>query len=194
MISQNLTQKIIRQHLIKGSMIPFEDCELKVDFFDLQLKDLIKCRPAQLALSSDSSLGALGILILNAHRLDSPTESFTLKIPKIVGVRLNAPISCAFSAKAVIEELKRLKGDPYAEGKVLEYYGPGLKDLAVEERMNLAKEGNEIKALASIFPSDKQTKLFLKKNNALAAYAPLCADPMAKYDEHVEVDLVEIGV
>ena len=61
----------------------------------------------------------------------------------------------------ILEILRRLtvKG---GVGKILEYGGPGVKDLSVTERATITNMGAELGATTSIFPSDKRTKTFLE--------------------------------
>ena len=49
--------------------------------------------------------------------------------------------------------------------------------------------GAELGALTSIFPSDAQTKKYLKMQGREGVWKPLKADASAKYDEVVEIDL-----
>jgi aconitate hydratase len=42
-------------------------------------------------------------------------------------------------------------------GRILEYYGPGVRNLDVPERSTITNMGAELGATTSIFPSDERT-------------------------------------
>ena len=46
-------------------------------------------------------------------------------------------------------------------GKIFEYGGPGVDGLSVPERATITNMGAELGATSSIFPSDRQTRLYL---------------------------------
>ncbi len=88
----------------------------------------------------------------------------------------------------ILEILRRLtvKG---GVGKILEYGGPGVKDLSVTERATITNMGAELGATTSIFPSDKRTEHFLKSQGREPDWSELHADKNAEYADIVEIDL-----
>jgi aconitate hydratase len=77
-------------------------------------------------------------------------------------------------------------------GKIIEYYGPGVKTLSATDRETIGNMGTETGATSSIFPSDKRTREYLFAQGRKAAWVQLSADRGAKYDEHAEIDLSKI--
>jgi len=77
----------------------------------------------------------------------------------------------------------------WGRNKVLEYTGPGLKELTVPSRGTIANMGTELGATASVFPSDPLTKQFLTGQKRTRDFAPLSAESTAQYDDTVDVDL-----
>ncbi|MBN1129022.1 MAG: hypothetical protein JXA71_08550, partial [Chitinispirillaceae bacterium] len=75
---------------------------------------------------------------------------------------------------------------------VFEYGGPGVATLSVPERATITNMGAECGVTTSVFPSDAVTKTFLKAQGRLKEWKPLAADPDARYDRVVEVDLSAI--
>ena len=61
-------------------------------------------------------------------------------------------------------------------GKVIEYYGDGVKTLSVPQRATIANMGAELGATSSLFPSDEITQRFLRMQSREADFYPLCAD------------------
>jgi aconitate hydratase len=75
---------------------------------------------------------------------------------------------------------------------VMEYAGPGVKTLTVPERATIANMGAEMGVTTSIFPSDEETKKFLKAEGREGDWVELMADENAEYDRAVDIDLTEL--
>ncbi|MFC2165663.1 aconitate hydratase, partial [Acidobacteriota bacterium] len=93
------------------------------------------------------------------------------------------------SAKDVILEMLRSYGVKGCLGKIVEYYGPGVRSLSVADRMVLGNMGTEMGATATAIPSDERTREFLKSQGREDCWTALSADENATYDEYDEVDL-----
>ena len=155
--------------------------------------------PGRTLLGTDShtpTSGALGMLALGAGGIDVAAamagEPFYLKMPRVVGVRLTGSFKPGVGAKDLALAIAghfTVKG---GTGCVLEYTGPALGHLTVPQRMTLANMGAETGATSSIFPSDEQTRIYLKAQEREADFLPLAADPGTEYDKRVEFDLGEV--
>jgi aconitate hydratase len=152
--------------------------------------------PGETLLGSDShtpTCGGLGMIAIGAGGLDVAIAMaggpFYVTMPKVVLVRLCGALQPWVTAKDVILELLRRLTVKGGVGKVFEYGGEGIKNLSVTERATIANMGAELGALTSVFPSDAQTKKYLKMQRREGVWKPLKADPSAKYDEVVEIDL-----
>jgi aconitate hydratase len=77
-------------------------------------------------------------------------------------------------------------------GKILEYFGPGVKTLSVPDRATITNMGAELGATTSIFPSDAMTNRFLASQGRVAAHRPLRATSTRGFKEILELDLGEI--
>ncbi|MFX1380423.1 MAG: aconitate hydratase [Promethearchaeota archaeon] len=156
-------------------------------------------RPGKTLLGSDSHTptgGGVGMIAIGAGGLDVAAamagEPFSLKMPKIVNVHLTGKLSNFVSAKDVILEVLRILGVKGGVNKVLEYTGQGVKTLSVPERGTITNMGTETGATTSIFPSDEITREFLNSQERGDQWISLKADPDARYDEKVEIDLSKI--
>ena len=155
--------------------------------------------PGKTLIGSDSHTptgGGIGMIAIGAGGMDVAVAmgggTYYITCPKIVKVNLTGKLNAWVSAKDVIlEVLKRLsvKG---GVGKVIEYCGEGVKTLSVPERATITNMGAELGATTSIFPSDENTRKFLKAQGREEAYTPLCADSDAVYDEVVDINLSEL--
>jgi aconitate hydratase len=77
-------------------------------------------------------------------------------------------------------------------GKIIEYYGPGVKCLSATDRETIGNMGTELGATTTIFPSDENTRAYLEAQGRAAAWRELFADEGAGYDEYDEINLSEV--
>lgn len=152
--------------------------------------------PGKSLLGSDSHTpagGSLGMLAIGAGGLEVALaiagEPFYLKMPSIFGVYLKGELPPFVSAKDVILEMLRRHTVSGGVGKIIEYYGPGLKSLTAMDRHVITNMGAELGATTSVFPSDKVTKEFLKQQGREKEFVELSADEGCAYDENDEIDL-----
>ena len=155
-------------------------------------------RPGKTLLGSDShtpTAGGVGSLAIGAGGLNVAAamagEPFTLKCPKVVGVRLTGKLSPWVSAKDVILELLKRVDVKGGVGKVFEYFGPGVETLSVPERATITNMGTETGATTSIFPSDDITRQWFEAQGRAEQWIRLEADD-EDYDEIIEIDLSEV--
>ncbi len=153
-------------------------------------------KPGKTLVGSDShtcAAGCMGMLAIGAGGLEVAMaiagQPLYLKMPKIFGVKLKGKLPDWVSAKDIILELLRRHDVKGGVDKIIEYYGPGLKYLTAMDRHVIANMGAELGATASVFPSDKQTLLFLKAQERESDWQEIVADKGAKYDLRDEIDL-----
>lgn len=152
--------------------------------------------PGKTLLGADSHTstgGGLGLIAIGAGGLDVALamagEPFYLQVPKIFGVRLFGKLPPWVSAKDVILEMLRRHSVKGGLGKIIEYFGPGVKNLSATDRATIANMGAELGATTALFPSDDRTREFLKRQGREDVWVPLEADKGVEYDELDEIDL-----
>lgn len=155
--------------------------------------------PGKTLIGSDShtpTAGGCAMLAIGAGGLDVAMamagKPFFLRMPKVVGVHLTGRLNPWVSARDVALYLLSILTVKGGLGKVLEYFGEGVKTLSVPERATICNLGTEMGATTSIFPSDEQTYAWLYAQGREGDFIPLSADPSAEYDEILEVDLSKI--
>ncbi len=155
--------------------------------------------PGKTLIGSDSHTptgGGLGMIAIGAGGLDVAVAmgggTYYITYPKIVKVELIGKLSPWVAAKDVILEVLRRMSVKGGVGKIIEYTGEGVKTLSVPERATITNMGAELGATTSIFPSDENTLAFLKAQCREEAWAPLCADEDAVYDEEIVINLSEL--
>jgi aconitate hydratase len=153
-------------------------------------------RPGETLLGSDShtpTAGAVGMLAIGAGGLSVALamagEPFYMIMPKVLRINLMGRLQRGVSAKDIILEILRRLSVKGGVGKILEYGGEGLKDLTIPERATIANMGAELGATSSVFPSDVQTKAFLRAQAREDEWIELLPDPDATYDEELTIDL-----
>ena len=155
--------------------------------------------PGKTLLGSDShtpTAGGLGMLAIGAGGLDVALamagRPFYLFMPDVVRIDLNGRLAPWVSAKDVILEILKRLSVSGGVGKVLEYGGAGIVGLTVPERSTITNMGAELGATSSIFPSDEQTRRFLRIQGREDAWTPLEADRDARYSEALFIDLTQL--
>ncbi|MCS7279122.1 MAG: aconitate hydratase [Thermodesulfobacteriaceae bacterium] len=155
--------------------------------------------PGKTLLGSDShtpTAGGCSMLAIGAGGLDVAMamagKPFYLKMPKVVGVYLYGKFKPWVSARDLALYLLSKFTVKGGVGKILEYFGPGVKELSVPERATLCNLGTEMGATSSIFPSDEITLAWLRAQEREKDFVELSSDEDSQYDEIIEVDLSKL--
>ncbi|MBZ4681149.1 aconitate hydratase [Thermodesulfobacterium sp.] len=156
-------------------------------------------RPGKTLLGSDShtpTAGGCGMIAIGAGGLDVAMamagKPFYLRTPKIVGVYLEGKLQPWVTARDIALYLLSKLTVKGGLGKILEYFGPGIKYLSVPERATICNLGTEMGATTSIFPSDEITLKWLIAQEREQDFVELLPDENAQYDEIIEVDLSKL--
>lgn len=156
-------------------------------------------KPGTTLLGSDSHTptgGGIGQIAIGAGGLDVAVAmgggNFYLTAPKVYSVNLKGGLNEWVSAKDIILKMLEILTTKGNVGVVLEYMGEGVKTLSVPERATITNMGAELGVTTSIFPSDEVTKEFLKAQGRVGDWAEIKADPDAKYDRVIDLDLNKI--
>lgn len=156
-------------------------------------------KPGKTMVGSDShtpSAGSLGMLAIGTGGLDVAAaiagQPYFVKMPQVMGVKLTGKMPDWVSAKDVILEMLRRYDVKGGVGKVIEYYGEGLKELSAMDRHVIANMGAELGATTTVFPSDDETKRFLKSQHREEDWTELLADEGCTYDLEDEIILDDL--
>ncbi|MHC4075366.1 MAG: aconitase family protein, partial [Planctomycetota bacterium] len=156
-------------------------------------------RPGATLLGSDSHTptgGGIGMLAIGAGGMDVAVAMaggvFYLQSPKVLAVKLAGRLNDWVAAKDVILKLLDILTTKGNIGWVVEYLGDAVETLTVLQRATITNMGAELGVTTSIFPSDEQTRKFLRAQNRENQYQPLAADINARYDRVIEINLSEL--
>ncbi len=153
-------------------------------------------KPGKTLIGSDSHTptgGGLGMLAFGAGGLDVAVAmgggAYYITMPKMYKVNLTGSLRPFVTAKDVSLEILRILSVKGGVGAIIEWGGEGVKTLSVPERATITNMGAELGATTSIFPSDENTRAFLKAQGREEDYIPLSSDPDAVYDKIIDIDL-----
>ncbi len=156
-------------------------------------------RPGKSLLGSDShspAAGSLCMLAIGAGGIDVALamagEPYATTMPAVFGVELTGALPDWVSAKDVILEMLRRHGVAGGVGKIIEYHGAGLRNLASMDRHVIANMGAELGATTSVFPSDEMTRAFLESQGRGQDWRELTADLGCAYDQQDHIDLSKL--
>ncbi|WP_445366260.1 aconitate hydratase [Microbulbifer sp. ANSA001] len=155
--------------------------------------------PGKTLLGADShtcAAGSMGMLAIGAGGLQVAMAiagvPFALKMPKVLGVKLEGELPPWVSAKDIILEMLRRQTVKGCVNKIVEYHGPGLANLTAMDRHVIANMGQEMGTTASVFPADEAVKAFLKQQHRESDYVEMKADEGASYDEEDTINLSDL--
>ena len=156
-------------------------------------------KPGETLLGSDSHTptgGGLGELAIGAGGLEVAVAMakgfYFVKVPKIFGVNLKGNLPPYTNGKDVILYILGRLSVKGGTGYIMEYSGESVRSLSLTDRATICNMGAELGATTSIFPTDENTRMYLKSQNREDDYVKLEADPDASYDETIDIDLSEI--
>jgi aconitate hydratase len=90
-------------------------------------------------------------------------QPVTMLIPQVVGFKLSGKLkegSTATDLVLTVTQMLRKKG---VVGKFVEFYGPGLAELALADRLTIANMAPEYGATCGIFPFDAETLRYMRQ-------------------------------
>ncbi|MFI5228423.1 MAG: aconitase/3-isopropylmalate dehydratase large subunit family protein [Gemmatimonadales bacterium] len=152
-------------------------------------------RPGELVVGADShtvTCGALGAFAIGVGSSELAAAMITgqiwLRVPETIAVVLHGTPALGVTAKDAALALVAKLGADGANYMTLEFRGPGLGALSVDDRFvfsNLAVEGG---AKAAIWPVDDVTDEYLR-DRAMSRGVPVASDPGAPIAREVTLDL-----
>jgi len=155
--------------------------------------------PGKTLLGSDSHTttgGCLGMLAMGSGGIEVAMamagKPYYINTPTIWGISVEGEFQPFVSGKDLI---LKLLGDYTAKsgiGKIMEFYGPGVKNMDMAARATIANMAVDMGFTACIFPSDEITRDYLKKNDRPGDFRRLAARKNAVYDEITEIKLNDI--
>jgi 3-isopropylmalate/(R)-2-methylmalate dehydratase large subunit len=159
--------------------------------------------PGQLIIGSDShtphagAIGALAFGVGTTEIFNSwLTKDVRVKVPPSVLIRMNGRAPEGVTAKDFMLQILRhpFVKDGHAIGKIVEYAGPAVEALSIDERATMTNMAAEVGAFTGLIRPDEKAVEFLVRERGLdpATVRPLLAglesDPGAEYLTVIDLD------
>ncbi len=153
-------------------------------------------RPGATLLGADShtpTSGACGSIAIGAGGLEVALamagHPFRMPTPTVVGVHLDGELPPWVASKDLILWLIRRYSVKGGLNRIFEFTGPGAARMSVTRRATVCNMITELGGTTAIFPSDEQTRRFLREQRREDQWVELAPEADAVYDEQVEIDL-----
>ncbi|HEX4178888.1 MAG TPA: aconitate hydratase AcnA, partial [Rhizomicrobium sp.] len=89
-------------------------------------------------------------------------QPISMLIPEIIGFKLTGKLREGVTATDLVLTVTQMLRKKGVVGRFVEYYGPGLDELSLEDRATIANMAPEYGATCGFFPIDAETVRFLK--------------------------------
>ena len=156
------------------------------------------CGKMILASDSHTRYGALGAMGIGEGGPELANQllgrTYELAYPEIVGVYLTGkPRPGVGPQDVALALIQKTFGNGFVKNKVLEFFGPGIKNLSMDYRLGIDVMTTESACLSSIWETDDTVKRYLEIHGRATEYARLSPKQDAVYNSlvHIELDKVE---
>lgn len=168
--------------------------------------------PGGMMIGTDShtvNAGGLGMVAIGVGGADAVDVMagmpWELKFPKLIGVKLTGELNGWTASKDVILKVAGILTVKGGTGAIVEYFGPGAKNLSCTGKGTICNMGAEIGATTSTFGYDDSMERFLRATeradiadeaNKIRPYLTgddeVYANPEQYFDEVIEIDLTTL--
>lgn len=165
--------------------------------------------PGGMMIGTDShtvNAGGLGMLAIGVGGADAVDVmagmAWELKFPKLIGVKLTGKLNGWTASKDVILKVADILTVKGGTGAIVEYFGPGAKNLSCTGKGTICNMGAEIGATTSTFGYDDSMERFLRATdrndiadeaNKIREYLTgddaVYENPELYFDQVIEIDL-----
>ncbi|MGB5943629.1 MAG: aconitate hydratase, partial [Leeuwenhoekiella sp.] len=153
--------------------------------------------------------GGLGMVAIGVGGADAVDVmagmAWELKFPKLIGVKLTGELNGWTASKDVILKVAGILTVKGGTGAIVEYFGPGAKNLSATGKGTICNMGAEIGATTSTFGYDDSMERFLRATdradvadaaNEIRPYLTgddeVYANPEEYFDQVIEINLTEL--
>ncbi|MCR4678013.1 MAG: hydratase [Lachnospiraceae bacterium] len=121
------------------------------------------------------------------------SQTYDIKLPGVVGVYLKGePVPGVGPQDVALAIIGAVFANGYVNNKVMEFVGPGVKNLSADFRIGIDVMTTETTCLSSIWTTDEKIEEFYEIHGRRSAYKELAPDEVAYYDGMIEVDLSKV--
>jgi aconitate hydratase len=159
--------------------------------------------------SHTTMINGLGVLGWGVGGIEAEAamlgQPVSMLIPEVVGFKLANRLSEGATATDLVLTVTQMLRKKGVVSKFVEFYGPGLADLALADRATIANMAPEYGATCGIFPVDAETLRYLRFSGRPESLVKLvetyckeqgifhtAATPEAVYSDGLELDLSKV--
>ncbi|MGI6427370.1 MAG: 3-isopropylmalate dehydratase large subunit [Natronincolaceae bacterium] len=189
--------KLIREFALdKGIENYFEIGEMGIEHALIPEKGLVVGGDVVIGADSHTcTYGALGAFSTGVGSTDMAAGMANgkawFKVPEAIKIILKGSLPKWVSGKDVILHIIGMIGVDGALYKSMEYTGPGVASLSMDDRFTIANMAIEAGAKNGIFEIDEKTIAYMKEHST-REYTIYKADEDAEYVETIEIDLAAL--
>ena len=174
----------------------FEVGEVGIEHALLPEKGLVTAGDVVIGADSHTcTYGALGAFSTGVGSTDMAAGMAIgkawFKVPSAIRFNLVGKMRPRVSGKDVILHIIGKIGVDGALYKAMEFTGPGIMNLTMDDRFTISNMAIEAGAKCGIFPVDERTLAYLKESGAKEPKI-FEADPDAEYEKTIDIDLADI--
>ena len=160
-------------------------------------EQMAKCGAMILGSDSHTRYGALGTMAVGEGGPELAKQllknTWDAPMPEVVMVYLTGkPRRGVGPHDVAIALVKATFESGFVNNKVLEFVGPGIKELPIDFRNGVDVMTTETTCLSSIWETDEETQGFYAAHQRPEDYAPLHPAKVAYYDRMIAIDLSKI--
>ena len=160
-------------------------------------EQMAKCGSMILGSDSHTRYGALGTMAVGEGGPELAKQllknTWDAPMPEVVMVYLTGKPRRGIGPHDVaIALVKATFESGFVNNKVLEFVGPGIKELPIDFRNGVDVMTTETTCLSSIWETDEETQGFYAAHQRPEDYAPLHPAKVAYYDRMIAIDLSKI--
>jgi aconitate hydratase len=159
--------------------------------------------------SHTTMINGLGVLGWGVGGIEAEAamlgQPVSMLIPQVVGVKLIGKLHQGATATDLVLTITEMLRQHGVVGKFVEYFGPGLQELALADRATIGNMSPEYGATCGIFPVDKESLTYLRltgrSEEQIALVEAYCREqgmfhdektPEAEYSELLTLDLTTV--
>lgn len=154
--------------------------------------------------SQYTRLNSIGVIGLKVDGFDIQSSILGLplsfNLPKVVGIKISGMLCDGVLSSDLLSAVESILKDYAIFGKIVEFYGEGLYELALEDKTIISNIVFKLGAVSSFFPIDDKTLLYYdntKENDDFSKLIKMYLEKQSlffdnkdlTYDETIEIDL-----
>jgi 3-isopropylmalate/(R)-2-methylmalate dehydratase large subunit len=153
--------------------------------------------PGQIIIGCDSHTpiyGTLGVFATGVGNNSMAALGFQhglawFKVPETIKVALHGETGKAVTPRDVAQYIVGYMGEDSAIYKVIEYGGPYITSLSIEDRMLFPLMSIDLGAKAAFINPDEKTAAFARAFSSFKSHETMANDPDVRYEQVIDLDV-----